>query len=227
MADMLSDVGTNASTGILVGSLDGAHTSTLSGHWINYPTPWPYLLISLALSIGLGWLGFRSSAKSWHPIPKPGRQHTSALQDEVKTSTPHNDDGPISKVVAQPHLDGVRQSDGLLQGETTWNDPTKPMTEKERRGLIRDMGNNAVVDAERTVEGQALLPAYDITPDGGVGKFAMYKAIFGIAWTSLRSISIFGSLSYCVPSDTAARPDSMARLASKAAIALTSTVPSI
>lgn len=60
----------NAPHNILHGELDSAHTSTLFGDWVNYPTPWPYLLISVVLPIGLGYLGFRSSAKSWPPMHK-------------------------------------------------------------------------------------------------------------------------------------------------------------
>ncbi|KIW91325.1 uncharacterized protein Z519_08221 [Cladophialophora bantiana CBS 173.52] len=51
----------------LQGYLDPTHTSDLHAEWINHPTPWPWVLASVTLSIILGFLGVQASYKSWEP----------------------------------------------------------------------------------------------------------------------------------------------------------------
>src|SRR5882757_7095362 len=58
-------VTSSGSQAILRGYLDPNHTSDLSAYWINRPTPWPFVLASVSLSIILGFIGVQSSYKSW------------------------------------------------------------------------------------------------------------------------------------------------------------------
>ncbi|MCJ1341141.1 hypothetical protein MMC09_006437, partial [Bachmanniomyces sp. S44760] len=95
-----SYLGQNASTQILYGELDSAHNSTLSSYWIDYPTPWPYLLISVTISIGLGWLGFRSLAKSWRPVHTGQQQQPLPTSDIEMLTSPDND--TAAEPVPQP-----------------------------------------------------------------------------------------------------------------------------
>ncbi|OQV08063.1 hypothetical protein CLAIMM_12389 [Cladophialophora immunda] len=55
------------SQAVLHGFLDQDHTSDLHSDWINHPTPWPWVLASVTLSIVLGFLGVQASYKSWEP----------------------------------------------------------------------------------------------------------------------------------------------------------------
>ncbi|OAP54373.1 hypothetical protein AYL99_11474 [Fonsecaea erecta] len=55
------------SQAVLHGFLDQNHTSNLHAEWINHPTPWPWVLASVTLSIILGFLGVQASYKSWEP----------------------------------------------------------------------------------------------------------------------------------------------------------------
>ncbi|OAL37234.1 hypothetical protein AYO20_03410 [Fonsecaea nubica] len=57
----------NTSQAILHGFLNQTHTSDLHADWINQPTPWPWVLASVTLSIVLGFLGVQASYKSWEP----------------------------------------------------------------------------------------------------------------------------------------------------------------
>ncbi|EXJ71540.1 uncharacterized protein A1O5_05348 [Cladophialophora psammophila CBS 110553] len=52
---------------VLQGYLDPTHTSDLHAEWVNHPTPWPWVLASVTLSIILGFLGVQASYKSWEP----------------------------------------------------------------------------------------------------------------------------------------------------------------
>ena len=184
--------GQNASHNILHGGLNSAHTSTLSGYWVNYPTPWPYLLISVALSIGLGYLGFRSSAKSWTPTHK----HTLLPSNDLEMLEPNvkdTDQGPVE----QPRIYTDRKNQGFLTGLLEQNQLLTKMTKEERRAYLNDRSNNLAVDAQRAAlaeyaaAGASFDPEDDNKPDGGVGKFSMYKTLFGVCWTTIRSISIF------------------------------------
>ena len=188
--------GQNATSGILLGELDSAHKSTLSGYWVNYPTPWPYLLITVAISIGLGWLGFQSSAKSWHPVRKGAqRQQYQPANDTEMSDAP--EDKTTADAQSQPQFYTPAQGQGFFGGIMARQQAMKGMSHEERRAFVRDRNNNVVSDAERAAhanyaaQGQSFDPDDDIRPDGGVGKFRMYKAIFGIAWTTLRSVSLF------------------------------------
>ena len=188
--------GQNASTDILLGELDSAHNSTLSGYWINYPTPWPYLLVSVAISIGLGWLGFRSSAKSWRPLHKRGNGHQLLPSNDVELST-SRDPNVTAESEPPPQFYTDRKNHGFLKGIIVREQRMKGMSKEERRAFLGDKNNNPVIDAEHAAAaesaatGQSFDPADDIVPDGGVGKFTMYKTIFGVAWTTLRALSIF------------------------------------
>ena len=192
----LSYYGRNASTEILFGELDSAHNSTLSGYWIDYPTPWPYLLISVAISIGLGWLGFHSSAKSWHPMHKWGQQPPLPLSSDMEMSASHENTSTI-EIDQQPRLYTDKKNKAFFQGIIAREARLRGMSKEERRAFRNDKSNNPFVDAqhaaraEYTAVGQSLDPADDIRPDGGMGKFNMYKSIFGIAWTTLRALSLF------------------------------------
>ena len=186
----------NASTEILFGELDNTHNSTLSGYWIDFPTPWPYLLISVALSIGLGWLGFRSSAKSWYPAHKARQQDQLLPQSDIELSTSH-DGKTAGASESQPQFYTNPEDHGFFRGIIARQERMKGMSHEERRAFIHDRNNNVVADAEHaaTAEyaalGQSFDPADDIRPDGGVGKFTMYRTIFGIAWTTMRAVSLF------------------------------------
>ena len=188
--------GQNASTEVLFGELDNAHNSTLSGYWINYPTPWPYLLISVAISIGLGWLGFRSSANSWRPVHKPVQQDQTLQGNGIEMSTSRND-GTAAETDSQPQFYTDRKDQGFFRGIIARQERVKGMSKEERRAFLHDKNNSITIDAERAAraeyaaKGQSFDPADDITPDGGVGKFHMYKTILGIAWTTIRAVSIF------------------------------------
>ena len=184
--------GQNASHNILHGQLDSAHTSTLSGYWINYPTPWPYLLISVALSIGLGYLGFRSSAKSWRPMHK----HTLLTSNDIEMLQPDVDDTD-REPMEQPRIYTDKKNQEFLKGLLDQNERLGKMTKEERRAYLNDRSNNLAFDAQRAAQaeyaaaGRSFDPEDDNRPDGGVGKFSMYKTIFGVCWTTIRSISIF------------------------------------
>jgi hypothetical protein len=52
---------------MLRGYLDSNHVSNLYAEWVHYPTPWPWVLASVTLSIILGFLGVEASYKSWEP----------------------------------------------------------------------------------------------------------------------------------------------------------------
>ena len=193
MGASFSYYGQNASHNILHGELDSAHTSTLSGYWINYPTPWPYLLISVALSIGLGYLGFCSSAKSWRPMHK----HTLLpSNDDIEMLQP-NVDAIYQEPREQPRIFTDKKNGGFFDGLLKQNQLLDKMTKKERCAYLNDRSNNLAIDAQRAAKaeyaaaGQSFDPEDDNRPDGGVGKFSMYKTIFGVCWTTIRSISIF------------------------------------
>ena len=188
--------GQNASHEILYGQLNSVHNSTLSAYWINYPTPWPYLLISVALSTGLGWLGFRSSAKSWRPMHNQEHEHTLLSSNDIEMSA-HQEEGITPEPTPQPQIYIDKNDHGFFRGMIARQERVKSMTKAERYGYLKDTNNNPAVDAQRAAEaeyaaaGQTFDPEDDIRPDGGVGKFSMYKTIFGICWTTLRSVSIF------------------------------------
>lgn len=193
-----SFLGANASTNVLKGQLDNAHNSNLSGYWINFPTPWPYLLISVALSLGLGWLGFRSSAKSWQPIHKRRGQHQLVPSSDVEmSSTPEQKPGQNEETTIQPQFYQDNKKKGFFGGLINREMQLRGMSREERRAFLLDQNNSLAVDAQRSANvdyaamGQTYDPEDDIRPDGGVGKFAMYKTLFGVAWTTLRSLSIF------------------------------------
>ena len=166
--------GQNASTEILFGELNSAHNSTLSGYWINYPTPWPYLLISVAISIGLGWLGFRSSAKSWRPVHKRGQQHQLLPPSDIEMPTRH-DDSTVAETEPQPQYYTDTKDHGFFKGIIARGERMKGMSKEERRAFLKDKNKNPAVDAGRaaTAEyasmGQSFDLADDIRPDGGVG----------------------------------------------------------
>ena len=193
-----SSLGQNASINILSGQLDNAHNSTLSAYWINFPTPWPYLLISVAISLGLGWLGFRSSAKSWQPIHKRrGQHHLIPSSDVEMSSAPDGKPVPTVDATAQPQFYKDRKNKGFFTGLIDHEMRLRGMSKEERRAFLLNQNNSLAVDAQHAANadyaamGQTFDPEDDLRPDGGMGKFAMYKTIFGVAWTTLRSISIF------------------------------------
>lgn len=47
------------------GSLNPDHTSTLSVTYSSFPTPWPLLLASIAITVLLGHIGWKSAFRSW------------------------------------------------------------------------------------------------------------------------------------------------------------------
>ena len=189
--------GHNASTEILHGQLDQTHNSTLSAYWFNYPTPWPYLLTSVAISIGLGWHGFRSSAKSWQPVHKKKHQHILLPSIEVDELAPHDDDAITPEPTPQPQFCTDRNNYGFFRGLVARQEHMRSMTKEERRAYAENKNNTLIVDAQHAVEAeyadnrQTFDPADDIRPDGGVGKFNMYITILGICWTSVRALSVF------------------------------------
>ena len=65
MAESLAD-----SSSLLHGYLDTNHASSLFAEWVHRPTPWPWVLASVTLSIVLGFLGVQASYKSWEPKQK-------------------------------------------------------------------------------------------------------------------------------------------------------------
>ena len=127
----------NASTNILFGELDSAHNSTLSGYWINYPTPWPYLLVSVATSIGLGWLRFRSSAKSWRPVHKKGHGHQLLPSSDVEMST-SRDDGAAATSEPPPQFYTDKRDHGFFRGIIAREERMKGMSKEERRAFLKD-----------------------------------------------------------------------------------------
>jgi hypothetical protein len=66
----MSELSANSSS-LLHGSLNSTHLSSLYAEWVHRPTPWPWVLASVSLSIVLGFLGVQSSYKSWEPKTRP------------------------------------------------------------------------------------------------------------------------------------------------------------
>jgi hypothetical protein len=78
--------GHNTTQELARGYLDPSHTSSLYVYWINLPTPWPFLLFSILLSLLLGYRGWRGSIKSWHPVNKKKKEENAARHEGVNTS---------------------------------------------------------------------------------------------------------------------------------------------
>ncbi|KAJ9609940.1 hypothetical protein H2200_006269 [Cladophialophora chaetospira] len=74
---MSSTAGTSAT--LLHGYLDPTHVSSLYADWIHRPTPWPWVLASVVLSIILGFLGVQASYKSWEPKHQQPRMDTGSI----------------------------------------------------------------------------------------------------------------------------------------------------
>jgi len=79
-----------SSASLPTGYLDPAHTSTLSATYASYPTPWPFLLGSIFITIFLGHIGWKSAFRSWHPhvdmkrlMPQPGTDLYVEMRDKI------------------------------------------------------------------------------------------------------------------------------------------------
>ncbi|ETI22133.1 hypothetical protein G647_06206 [Cladophialophora carrionii CBS 160.54] len=70
----------SSSTSLLHGSLDPTHVSSLYADWVHRPTPWPWVLASVSLSIILGFLGVQASYKSWEPKHQRGANIENGLR---------------------------------------------------------------------------------------------------------------------------------------------------
>src|SRR4051794_17318542 len=86
---------------VLYGYLDPNHISNLNAYWIHHPTPWPFLLGSVLLSLVLGFIGYQTSFKSWAP-KKPKK-------NKFSVNAASNDNIPFTQVGPYPSYPPSRQ----------------------------------------------------------------------------------------------------------------------
>lgn len=104
----------------------------------------------------------------------------------MEMSTLHDDPTTVETEL-QPQFSSDKMNNGFFKGIIAREERLKGMSKEERRALRGEKNNNPAVDAEHAataeyaVNGQSFDPADEIRPDGGMGKFNMYKSIFGIA----------------------------------------------
>jgi hypothetical protein len=202
----------NQSQALLHGSSNPENTSSLHALWINLPTPWPFLLFSVFLSVGLGYRGWRSSLKSWHPIKKSKKKTENYSGVEFMRVGADNGDG-------NGHIDGApenQNSNYNPQGQGGGTAPSPApvfFTDAKRKGLPflnapqpppglsfseriqwrKDLSKFYTQDAERAAlaryhaEGVEFDPSVDEHMDGGLGKFSLYTTVGGVVWTTIRA----------------------------------------
>jgi hypothetical protein len=164
---------------VLLGSLDANHTSTINAFYLGLPTPWPFLLASVLLSIVLGFLGLHSSSRSWHPTHGRGR-HWLGLRWFNKDNDSQN----------RSLVDSSREPGSNVYTSVSVSDAhdTVQMQPAEKNSAA---ANELLAEYAR--EGIEFNRSDDYKPDGGTGMFCMIRTIIGAFWTSIRSFAVLGA----------------------------------
>lgn len=159
----------NASEVVLHGYLDSTHTSNLTAYWINRPTPWPFVLASVGLSIILGFMGVQSSYKSWESdSPRFNSESTIAL-------TPNT--GPKAYM---PLLPGHHRRWSSANSSTYTQ-------------IIENDAMEAYY-ADRRPSSTYLRRLSASSMHGGLGRFALFTTALGISWSTIRAGALLAIL---------------------------------
>jgi hypothetical protein len=168
--------------------LDPNHISNLHAYWIHHPTPWPFLLISVLLSLVLGFIGFQTSSKSWSP-KKPKK-------NKFPVNAASNDNIPFIQVEPYPSYLPSRQKVGFarkLASEIFFN-LTANSAARRQRLQERQMHAEARLQEIWRMQGRVVNEEDDNTMHAGFGKFALIRTAVGLVWTTVRSAALFAFL---------------------------------
>lgn len=180
----------NSSHALLHGNLDPSHTSTLYAYWIYYPTPWPFLLGSVILSVALGFVGLQSSAKSWRPMSKKSKQ-------AIHHGVPQTETNEIDASSEQPPVLFDHRKRGMFSVLYSLERPDRSMSRQQRQEFVAERRRFIDEDCQRAAlaeyraAGIPFNPEHDQRTDGGLGKATLIRTMAGIAWTTIRAASIF------------------------------------
>jgi hypothetical protein len=174
---------------LLHGYLDPNHTSSLQAYWIHHPTPWPFLLISVLLSLVLGFIGYQTSSKSWSPKkPKKNTVPVNAASNNKSSFIePYPSYPPLKQNV------GFAQVMSEVASEFIFN-LTADRAAKRRRWQERAMLTEARLHEQWHREGRVVNEEDDNTMHAGFGKFALIRTAVGLVWTTIRSAALFAFL---------------------------------
>ena len=179
----------NSTHSLLHGNLNPIHTSTLYAYFIYYPTPWPFLLGSVLLSIALGFIGLQSSVKSWRPMSKKAKRM-------IHHGVPQMETNELNPTSEQPILFDYRKR-GIFSVLNSLERPDRNLSRKQRREFLAERRRFIIEDCQRAAlaeyraAGIPFNPQHDQRADGGLGKATLIRTIAGIAWTTIRAASIF------------------------------------
>lgn len=182
---------------ILHGYLDPNHISNLHAYWIHHPTPWPFLLISVLLSLVLGFIGFQTSSKSW--APKKPKKSKRPKKNTVPVNAASNDNSPFRQAEPYPSYPPSRPKISFAQsmavlGSRIVFELTADAAAKRQRLREREMFLEATYHEQWLREGRVINKEDDNTMHAGFGKFALIRTAVGLAWTTIRSAALFAFL---------------------------------
>lgn len=180
----------NDTHSLLHGNYDSNHTSTLYAYWIYYPTPWPFLLGSVLLSVALGFVGLQSSAKSWRPMNKKNKKF-------LHHGVPQMEPNEMESSSEQPPMLFDHRKKGIFSVIYSLERPDRSLTRQQRRDFMTERRRFIDEDCQRAAlaeyraAGIPFNPEHDQRVDGGLGKATLTRTMAGIAWTTMRAASIF------------------------------------
>lgn len=158
----------NGSQALLTGYLDTNHTSSLEAYWITRPTPWPFVVASVTLSIILGFLGVQTSYKSW--------ESTNRIRSGGSVIS-------MNDISYQP----VRQSSSYEQYHRRWTSASSSNDFSTTRTLIENDAIDTFVNDQRRRSGSVYTTLSGTNMHGGLGTFALTTTAIGITWSTIRA----------------------------------------
>lgn len=168
----------NGSQGILHGYLDPSHISDLSAYWVNRPTPWPFVLASVSLSLILGFLGVQASYKSWES--KPNALNCSDASIALSSPTPP----PINPTAYQPLHPAPLQS--------RYRRFSSASSTTYAHIIENDAMDTYFADRQPSQTSMQTFNSY--TMHGGLGRFALITTAIGISWSTMRTGALLAIL---------------------------------